>query len=135
MPSDITINNKKDTVTITLHGMRKIAAMKSSVTFRISHIVSVSKAHHDVEQRFNTIVDINHLRIMGSGVSNHYYGGTFMNMSAHPHEKEFWDVDEPEKCIVITLDHESFKRIYISTGDADKTIRRIQSIIKQNRKS
>jgi len=115
--------------------MRKIAAMKSSVTFRISHIISVSKAGHDVEQLFNTVADINHLRIMGSDVSNHYYGGVFMNMSTHPHEKEFWDVDNPKECIVITLDHESFKRIYISTRNADKTIRRIQSTIKQNRKS
>ena len=122
MRSNITIDNKKDTVTITLHGMRKIAAMKSSVTFGISHITSVGKAGH--------IADMNHLRIMGSGVSNHYYGGTFMNMSAHPHEKEFWDVDDPEECIVITLDHEPFTRIYISTDDADKTIRRLQSIIK-----
>ena len=129
MPSNITIDNKKDTVTITLHGMRKIAAMKSSVTFGISHITSVGKAGHDVEKRFSTIADMNHLRIMGTAVSNHYYGGTFMNMSVHPHEKEFWDVDDPEECIVITLDHEPFTRIYISTDDADKTIRGLQSII------
>jgi hypothetical protein len=129
MTSNIVIDKDSKRISIQLKGMRKIAAMKSEVSFFIKNITGVEHAGADVEARFMSILDVSHLRMMGTKVSNHYYGGSFINMSTSPHEKEFWDVDDPHEAIVIHLKNEPFKRIYISTKNANDTIRQFKELV------
>lgn len=129
MSSNVIIDKNDKKIIIRLKGMRKIAAMKSKVSFFIKDITGIEHAGSDVEARFMNILDIGHLHMIGTKIGNRYYGGSFINMNTSPHEKEFWDVDDPNEAIVIHLKNEPFKRIYISTKNAKKTIRQFKELI------
>jgi hypothetical protein len=129
MASNIVIDKNNNKIIIRLKGMRKIAAMKSKVSFSIKNITDVKHAGNDVKARFMSILDIGHLRMIGAKIGNRYYGGSFINMNTSPHEKEFWDVDDPNEAIVIHLNNEPFKRIYISTKNSKGTILQFKKLI------
>ena len=62
---------------------------------------------------------------MGTGVPAVFAAGTFY----YHGELVFWDVRDPANTIIVSLDHERYKKLIIEVEDPAATIDRLQSAI------
>ncbi|MFA7266994.1 MAG: hypothetical protein WC054_11835 [Candidatus Nanopelagicales bacterium] len=65
------------------------------------------------------------LKIIGTDAYGHYIGGTFSQNG----ERVMWDVANPEKAIVITLENNEFVRLILEVDDPELTVRHIEEAI------
>jgi len=65
------------------------------------------------------------LKIAGAAVPNVFRAGTFYQHG----EWVFWDVSEPEKTIVIELEHETYKKLIVEVEDPAGEVKKIKAAV------
>lgn len=113
----VNISIDAEKVTFKVQGWDKLWCLRSQLEIPLSHIRG---AYVDPEPAMGCFQG---LKLAGAGLPNIFRAGTFYQEG----ELVFWDVSEPEKTIVIELEHEWYKKLIIEVEDPEREVKTINS--------
>lgn len=64
-------------------------------------------------------------KLVGTDVPGLFAAGTFY----YHHELVFWDVHDPSLAVIISLDHERYKKLIVEVEDPEDVVRRIREAL------
>jgi len=102
---DITIEG--DTAVFTVVGLDKLWCFRSRLEIPLSHILDVEANVEQVGRWWHGI------KLLGTDVPGLFAGGTFRYQG----ELVFWDVRDPSMAIIVSLDHERYRKLVIEVAD------------------
>ncbi|MGW5053914.1 hypothetical protein [Actinokineospora sp. NPDC004072] len=116
-----------DDLVVTVKGIRKLGAMKSELTIPLGDVRGAT-----VDPELSTgwpglrkLREWPGVKRIGTDAYGHYLGGTFTQDG----DRVFWDVADPTKSIVISLDNPEYKRLIIEVDNPDHTVRMIEAAL------
>ena len=121
----VTISIKGDRIHLDVEGIDKMWAVRSHLEFPLSHIRSV---RIDLEAARGWW---HGLRLMGSNIPGILTAGTFYQQG----ELVFYDVRDPDRTIVLELDHERYKKLIVEVEDPEKAKTTIERSLNRKRKT
>jgi hypothetical protein len=113
-----TVTIKGDKVVFELHGIDKILAIKSTMTVPLKHITSVSteKVHWKPFRQ---------LRLAGSFMPGVVKDGRYLTSDG----LMFFEMRHTNKCITVTLDNETYRKIIFEVDDKESIAKMINDAI------
>jgi hypothetical protein len=118
----VLISIEGDRVHLDVEGLDKFWAFRSRLDIPLAHIRAV---HIDPEAARGWW---HGLRIMGSNIPGVLTAGTFYQDGGIV----FYDVHDPERTIVLELEHETYKRLIVEVEDPQKTRATIEKGINES---
>lgn len=94
-----------------VEGMHKFWSMKSQIEIPLAHITGVEVNHDQVSAWWHGF------KLIGTDMPGLFAMGTFY----YHGELVFWDVTDLQKTIIISLEHERYKKLIIEVDDPDTT--------------
>jgi hypothetical protein len=106
-----------------IQGVDKVLALKSELTIPLAHVKGASVSPPDVRRRWGSL-----LRAHAPGTDLPYVvmAGTFVFLDG---EHAFWDVHDPDRTVVIELDHERFAKLVLEVADPQATAAAINAAL------
>jgi hypothetical protein len=96
----------------TVEGAHKLWAMRSVIEIPLAHITGVEVNHDDVNRWWHGF------KLMGTDLPGLFAMGTFY----YHGELVFWDVTDLQRTVVISLQHERYKKLIIEVDDPAATV-------------
>ena len=115
----VSITIEGDRVRFDVEGMHKLWSLKSQLEIPLEHIVSARVDPAPARGWFHG------LRLPGTDIPGILTAGTFYWNC----EWVFYDVHDPEKTIVLELDHEHYKRLVIEVDDPAAEVARLNAAL------
>jgi hypothetical protein len=106
---EISVNG--DRVHFDVEGLDRFWSLKSHLDIPLAHILAVKIDPEAARGWWHG------LRIMGSNIPGILTAGTFYQQGGIV----FYDVHDPERTIVLELEHETYKRLIVEVEDPQKT--------------
>src|SRR5215470_9530567 len=103
----VEIKIEGDTVSFEVEGWDKLWSLRSRLEIPLTHIKG---AHADPKPAMGWFSG---LKLAGTGIPNIFKAGVFYQEG----NIVFWDVHNPEKTIVVDLEHEHFAKLIIEVVD------------------
>jgi hypothetical protein len=103
----VEISIQGDKVVFEIEGWDKLWSLRSRLEIPLAHIKGAQLDPHPAMGWFDGI------KLGGTGVPNIFKAGTFYQDGG----LMFWDVRNPERTIVIELDHERYEKLVIEVAD------------------
>jgi hypothetical protein len=113
-----------DRLVLEVQGIDKLWALRSRLEFPLAHVVSVDANSDQVGRWWHG------LKVLGTDVPGLLGAGTFY----YHRELVFWDVHDPANAIVLSLDHERYKKLIVEVENPAATIDRLQAAIASARR-
>jgi hypothetical protein len=107
---DVTING--DRAVFEVEGLDKLWALRSRLEIPVEHILG---AEHDPESVGRWW---HGLKVFGTDVPGLFAAGTFY----YHGELVFWDVRHLERTVIVSLDHERYKKLIIEVADPQSMV-------------
>jgi len=107
---EITMND--DQIVFEIEGWDKLWSFRSRLQIPLAHIKGAHVDPHPAMGWFDGV------KLGGTGVPNIFKAGTFYQDGGFV----FWDVRNPEKTIVIELDHEHYDKLVIEVADPNAAV-------------
>ena len=101
-----------------IHGVDEILSLKRSISVPLEHVVSVST------EKFSQ-KGYKELKLVGARIPYKLKDGRFLT----PDGLMFFEIYDPDKCVTVTLDHESYKKIVFEVEDKEATAQMIRDAI------
>ena len=108
----VVIQQIGDQVVFEVQGWDKLWSLSSKLSIPAANIVS-AKSVPGVEMKW-----FDALKLAGTGVPTLFRAGAFLQHS----ELVFWDVRNREKAIIVTLEHERYKKLIIEVADPAQAV-------------
>lgn len=113
----VTISLTASTAVFEVEGIDKLWALRSRLELPLAHITAV-RADPSVAQGW-----WHGLRLAGTNVPGLLTAGTFYQHGG----LVFWDVHDPERTIVIDLDHEHYRALIIEVAEPERVVAELQA--------
>jgi hypothetical protein len=94
-----------------IQGLDQVLAFKSELSIPLAHVKSAAESPPDVRRRWRNPLRI---RLLGSDMPYVVMAGSFVFLDG---EHAFWDVHDPDRTVVIELDHEKFAKLVLEVED------------------
>jgi hypothetical protein len=107
---DVTVDG--DVVVFKVEGLHKLWAFRSRLEIPLSHITEVTYDPGAVGRWWHGF------KLTGTDVPGLFAAGTFY----YHGERVFWDVFDVNKTIIISLEHERYKKLIVEVADPDATL-------------
>ena len=121
----VNISIKGDRIHLDVEGIDKMWAVRSHLEFPLSHILAVRVDTEAARGWWHGF------RLMGSNIPGILTAGTFYQQG----ELVFYDVHDPDRTIVLELDHERYKKLIVEVEDPEKAAAAIQRALTRKRKA
>ena len=108
----VKIERQGDNVVFTVLGLHKLWAFESKLTIPFDHITSV---HADL----SSLNGWKGVRMPGTYIPFVISAGTFR----HAGTKDFWDVTDPKKALIVELKDEEYEKLFIEVEDTEAAIK------------
>lgn len=95
----------------TVEGMHKMWAMRSRIEIPLDHIMNAEVNHEQVGKWWHGF------KLIGTDMPGLFAAGTFY----YHGELVFWDVHDTTKTVIVSLDHEHYKKLIIEVADPQAT--------------
>lgn len=115
---DISINGS--CVAFEVQGADKLWSFRSRIEIPLEHITNVEHDPPNVGRWWHGF------KMLGTELPGLFAMGTFY----YHGERVFWDVHDIEKTIVVSLEHERYKKLIVEVADPDDVIARIHTALK-----
>jgi hypothetical protein len=115
----VTISIEGDRVRFDVQGWDKLWALKSQLEIPIAHIRSVRVDSEAARGWWHGI------RLPGTQIPGVLTAGTFYSSDG----AVFYDVHDPDKTIVLELEHEHYKRLVVEVENPSLSVSMLQSAI------
>jgi len=99
-----------------VEGIDKLWALRSRLKIPLAHITNVESNAEQVGRWWHGF------KLMGTDVPGLLGAGTFY----YHRELVFWDVHDPAGAIVLSLDHERYKKLIIEVANPAETVDRLR---------
>ena len=106
---DVTILG--DRAIFNVEGSHKLWAIKSRIEIPLSHIKDVEVNHDQVSRWWHGF------KLMGTDAPGLFAAGTFY----YHGELVFWDVFDTTKTVIVSLEHERYKKLIVEVADPAAT--------------
>jgi hypothetical protein len=90
-----------------VEGLDKLWAFRSQLEIPLAHISAVDVNHAEVSRWWHGF------RLMGTEMPGLLAAGTFFYQGG----LAFWDVRDPASTIIVSLDHEHYKKLIVEVAD------------------
>jgi hypothetical protein len=107
---DVTIEG--DRAVFNVEGLDKLWALRSRLEIPLAHILG---AHHDPEAVGRWWHGV---KVFGTDIPGLFAAGTFYYQG----ELVFWDVRLPERTVIVSLDHERYKKLIVEVADPEAVV-------------
>jgi len=104
---------------IDVEGIDKLLAFKGHVTIPLEHVTGVEPYNGELMDYRDSAFGI------GTIFAGKIQTGTFKENG----EKSFWDVRDPHKALIISLNHDELSKLIIEVEQPDETIAAIRGAI------
>jgi len=108
-----------DRAVFEVEGLDKLWAFRSRIEIPLTH---VTRAEFDPTQVGTWW---HGFRLLGTDVAGLFAAGTFY----YHGELVFWDVHDPNRTVIVSLNHERYKKLIIEVENPAEVVSRIQSAI------
>jgi len=115
----VTITVDGDQAVFEVQGFDKLWALRSRLQFPLANIVAVEVNAEHVGRWWHGF------KILGTYVPGILGAGTFY----YHGDIVFWDVHDPANAIILTLDHERYKKLIVEVEDPADEIARLRSAL------
>ncbi len=102
---DVSINASR--AIFNVEGLHKLWAIKSRIEIPLTHITGVEVNHEQVGQWWHGF------KLIGTDAPGLFAAGTFY----YHGELVFWDVHDTTKTIIVSLEHERYKKLIVEVAD------------------
>src|SRR5205823_3974875 len=106
---DVTIEG--DRAIFTVEGFDKLWALRSRLEIPLAHITDVEVNHDEVGRWWHGF------KLAGTDVPGLFAAGTFFFHG----ELVFWDVRDPVKTVIVSLNHERYRKLIVQVADPEST--------------
>lgn len=110
---DLTVTDGK--LILHVKGMDELWALKSTLEISLAHISGVRADSEAARGWWHGI------KMPGTNIPGVLTAGTFYQDG----KRVFWDVHNPDKTIVIDLDHEKYQQLIVEVADPEAAVQRI----------
>lgn len=111
---DVTVENGR--AVFAIEGMHKLWAFRSRIEIPLDHITSVEVNHDQVGKWWHGF------KLLGTDAPGLFAAGTFY----YHRELVFWDVHDTTQTIIVSLDHERYKKLIVEVADPHATAAMLQ---------
>lgn len=101
-----------------VEGLDKVLAFRGRLEVSLRHV-------RDVRADPSAAREWRKVKLAGANVPGVVSAGTFWEHG----RRVFWDVHDPEKTVVIELEHESYGELIVQVADPDATLRMIREAL------
>lgn len=115
---DVTVAS--DRVVFEIEGLDKLWSLRSRLEIPLAHITGAEANIDQVNQWWHG------LKVAGTGVPGVFAAGTFY----YHGELVFWDVRHPSNTIIVSLDHERYRKLIIEVKDPAAVVSELQRAIR-----
>ena len=114
---DVTIAG--DRAVFTVEGLDKLWACRSQIEIPLAHVTDVEADPEQVGRWWHG------LKVIGTEVPGLFAAGTFY----YHGELVFWDVRDPASTVIVSLDHERYKKLIVEVSDVSGTVARLRAAL------
>lgn len=111
-----------DRAVFRIESLDKLWAFRSQLEIPLAHITAVDLNHEEVGRRW-----WHGFRLMGTEMPGFLAAGTFFYQGG----LAFWDVHDPTKTIIVSLEHEHYKKLIMEVADPVGTVALLREVIGQ----
>jgi hypothetical protein len=111
-----------DRVLFNVEGLHKLWSFRSRLDIPLSHIIDVEVNEEQVGRWWHGI------RLLGSEMPGLFAAGTFR----YHGELVFWDVSDPSRTIIVSLDHERYRKLIVEVADPEDAVARLRAAAAQH---
>ena len=109
----------KDTAVFEVEGLHQLWALKTRLEIPLTHITSVEADPEQVGRWWHG------WKLLGTDVPGLFAAGTFY----YHGEIVFWDVRDPARTVIVSLEHERYKKLIVEVSDVAATVERLRSAL------
>jgi hypothetical protein len=113
----VTVTVQGDRVRFEIEGWDKLWALRSHLEIPLEHIIAVRADPEPARGWWHG------LRLPGTQIPGLLTAGSFYQSEGFV----FFDVHDPERTVVLDLDHEHYKRLVIEVDDPTETVRAMRA--------
>ena len=106
-----------------IEGLDQVLAFKSELSIPLAHVKGAAVSLPDVRRRWRNPLRI---RLLGSDMPYVVMAGSFVFLDG---EHAFWDVHDPDRTVVIELDHERFAKLVLEVEDPQATAAAVNAAV------
>ena len=117
---DVTIEG--GLVVFRVEGLDKLWAFRSRVEIPLAHVTQIEHDPDAVGRWWHGF------KLVGTDVPGLFAAGTFY----YHGELVFWDVSDPARTIIVSLDHERYKKLIVEVADPAATIALVRPGIRRS---
>ena len=110
-----------DTAVFNVEGLHKLWSLRSRLQIPLAHILEVEANAEQVGRWWHGF------KVIGTDVPGLFAAGTFY----YHGEIVFWDVNDPASTIIVSLEHERYRKLILQVADPDETVAMLRAAIKQ----
>jgi hypothetical protein len=114
---DVTISG--DRAVFNVEGLHKLWSFRSQLEIPLAHITGVEANPDQVRRWWHGF------KLLGTEAAGLFAAGTFY----YHGELVFWDINDPAQTIVVSLDHERYKKLIIAVADVDAAVARLRGAL------
>jgi hypothetical protein len=114
---DVTIQDGR--AAFNVEGLHKLWSFRSRIEIPLAHITGVEANAEQVGQWWHGF------KLIGTDVPGFFAAGTFY----YHGEMVFWDVHDPVHTVIVSLDHERYKKLIIEVSDVQDTVSRLRAAV------
>ena len=118
---DVTIEG--DRAVFNVEGLHKLWSFRSRLEIPITHIIDVSADAEQAGRWWNGV------KVLGTWVPGLFTGGTFY----YHGELVFWDVSDPAQTVIVSLEHERYRKLILQVANPAETVAMLKAAIGQRR--
>ena len=116
----VSVSVESDRAVFEVEGWDKLWALRSRLEIPLAHITAVEANVDQVNRWWHG------LKVMGADLPGLFAAGTFYYRG----ELVFWDVRELANTIIVSLDHERYRKLIIEVADPSATVSRLHDATK-----
>ncbi len=115
---DVTIEG--DRAIFAVDGLDKLWSFRSRLEIPLAHITDVEADPSQVNRWWHGF------KLIGTDVPGLFAAGTFYQQGG----LVFWDVRHPENTIIVSLEHEHYKKLIVEVADPVGTMSRLKGLLR-----
>ena len=119
----VDVHVEGDRAVFEVEGLDRLWALRSRLEIPLAHILAVEATVDQVGRWWHGF------KLIGTDVPGLLAAGTFYFHG----ELMFWDVHDPASTIIVSLDHERYKKLIVEVADPHLTVVRLQAALEPSR--
>jgi hypothetical protein len=116
---DVTVDG--DRVSFHVEGLHRLWAFKTRLEVPLAHITAVELNEQQVGNWWHGF------KLLGTEMPGLLGAGTFV----YHGQMVFWDVHDPKKTIIISLEHEFYRKLILEVADPSATAAMLQAALRR----